>query len=373
MLDIVRAARQVPGSGLTETDPTYAWGYSQGGQAVGWAGELQSSYAPERETVRRRGRRRAREPARIRRVHRTIDRLGARGPLGDRPGVGLSRIKLGTLTAAGEKAVGSALSECVIELITSLNGANFRNTRPNTRRWPNSKPPNLLRKALEEQNLDEKPVPAPVYHYHGLEDELVPLEPGRQPSLRLVHTRRQRRLAAVSTAEHLFTSGIAAGNALQLDRRTGGGQDRAEHLWTALDGRDASGRGAAHARGRRPDREAERMVAERQGDRELRAHPGSAEGRDDQLDGGRHHRHADSDAAHPADQPDVLGRTDPGDGQWRADAHRARRSGRSASAKTAAKCSRAPTARPTRIVKAVKSACSTCRSAARPSNRSTCR
>ncbi len=46
VLDIVRAARELPGAGLTESNPTYAWGYSQGGQAVGWAGEIQSSYAP---------------------------------------------------------------------------------------------------------------------------------------------------------------------------------------------------------------------------------------------------------------------------------------------------------------------------------------
>ena len=35
-------------------------------------------------------------------------------------------LKLGTLTAAGEKAVGEALSECVTELLTNLNGANFQ-------------------------------------------------------------------------------------------------------------------------------------------------------------------------------------------------------------------------------------------------------
>src|SRR6202795_590454 len=45
VLDIVRAARQLPGSGLNEGDPTFAWGYSQGGQAVGWAGELEPTYA----------------------------------------------------------------------------------------------------------------------------------------------------------------------------------------------------------------------------------------------------------------------------------------------------------------------------------------
>src|SRR5271154_1537804 len=51
VLDIVRAARQLPGSGVTEAAPVIAWGYSQGGQAVGWAGELQPTYAPDVKLV----------------------------------------------------------------------------------------------------------------------------------------------------------------------------------------------------------------------------------------------------------------------------------------------------------------------------------
>ena len=44
-----RARREAkcPESGLTESNPVVAWGYSQGGQAVGWAGELQPTYAPD--------------------------------------------------------------------------------------------------------------------------------------------------------------------------------------------------------------------------------------------------------------------------------------------------------------------------------------
>ena len=51
VLDAVRAGRQVPGSGISASAPTIVWGYSQGGQAASWAGELQSSYAPDVKMV----------------------------------------------------------------------------------------------------------------------------------------------------------------------------------------------------------------------------------------------------------------------------------------------------------------------------------
>src|SRR5262249_38659754 len=47
VLDAVNAAQQVPGSGLSASAPVILWGYSQGGQAAGWAGQLAASYSPE--------------------------------------------------------------------------------------------------------------------------------------------------------------------------------------------------------------------------------------------------------------------------------------------------------------------------------------
>ena len=47
VLDIARAAREVPESGITGSNPVLAWGYSIGGQAVSWAGEIQPTYAPD--------------------------------------------------------------------------------------------------------------------------------------------------------------------------------------------------------------------------------------------------------------------------------------------------------------------------------------
>jgi hypothetical protein len=45
-LDIVRAASQIPGSGVSATAPVGVWGFSQGGQTAAWAGELASTYSP---------------------------------------------------------------------------------------------------------------------------------------------------------------------------------------------------------------------------------------------------------------------------------------------------------------------------------------
>jgi hypothetical protein len=215
VLDIVRAARQVPGSGLSETNPTYAWGYSQGGQAVGWAGELQAGYAPN---VKLSGIAAGGVPA-------NLQEFGAfSGPstasaLGILSAIGLQaaypEVKLGTLTTAGEKAVAAALSECVTELLTTLKGANFQEftTEHRTLAELEASEP-VFKKALEEQNLDNKAVPAPVYHYHGLEDEMVPVSQdvnlhyhwcslGVKDDLQLYN------------AEHLFTAAMASGNALK--------------------------------------------------------------------------------------------------------------------------------------------------------------
>jgi pimeloyl-ACP methyl ester carboxylesterase len=47
VLDVVRAAQQLPGTGLSATSPVGIQGYSQGGGAAASAAELASTYAPE--------------------------------------------------------------------------------------------------------------------------------------------------------------------------------------------------------------------------------------------------------------------------------------------------------------------------------------
>jgi len=47
VLDSVRAATRLPFLNLNAKAPVAIWGYSEGGAAAGWAGEIQPAYAPE--------------------------------------------------------------------------------------------------------------------------------------------------------------------------------------------------------------------------------------------------------------------------------------------------------------------------------------
>ena len=47
VLDIMRAARQLPQAGLSATGPAGIYGYSEGGCGAGWAAQLQPAYAPD--------------------------------------------------------------------------------------------------------------------------------------------------------------------------------------------------------------------------------------------------------------------------------------------------------------------------------------
>lgn len=51
VLDIVRAAQRLPGSGVAADAPVAVWGYSQGGQAAAATAELEATYAPELNVV----------------------------------------------------------------------------------------------------------------------------------------------------------------------------------------------------------------------------------------------------------------------------------------------------------------------------------
>jgi hypothetical protein len=143
---------------------------------VGWAGELQSSYA---SNVKLSGIVAGGVPANLQEFGAFSGESVGSG-LGILSAIGLEsaypELKLGTLTAAGEKAIGEALSECAVQLIETLRNANFREFTSNheTLEELEKTEPNF-KKALEEQSLDNKAVSAPVYHFHGLEDEFVPV------------------------------------------------------------------------------------------------------------------------------------------------------------------------------------------------------
>jgi hypothetical protein len=172
LLDAARAAQRLPEAGLSPDGPVGIMGYSQGGQAAGWAAQLRSSYAPEL------------------RVKGTV----AGGVPADLPatldyndggvGAGLALMALAGQDAAfPELALDSYLNQkgrddvafmrnnCVsISVIAGL----FQNLSDVTVRDPLASP--LWQLALRTSYLGTRAPDHPVYLYQGAVDEVIPYQ-----------------------------------------------------------------------------------------------------------------------------------------------------------------------------------------------------
>ncbi len=178
VLDAERAGRQIPGSGISASAPVILWGYSQGGQAVGWAGEIQSSYAPDVKLV---GIAAGGTPADLQAIGE-FDNASVGSGFGIDALIGLSvaypeEFPLASLSnTAGLEAAGKLLNECAIQSLATFRDVNddeYTIGHKTTAQLEAEHP--SIEKVLNEQKLGTKSVPVPVYHYHGLEDELVPV------------------------------------------------------------------------------------------------------------------------------------------------------------------------------------------------------
>jgi hypothetical protein len=177
VLDIVRAARQLPESGVTEATPTIAWGYSQGGQAVGWAGQIQPTYAPDVKLI---GVAAGGVPG----------NLNAVAPFGSGSVaaafsldsvIGLSQAypefplgAVGNLNALVAEA--KLVTICAIQSSAAFRDAPFQEFSVGEKSFTQVEEEHpLVAKIVGEQTLGTAPISVPVYHYHGLEDEFVPV------------------------------------------------------------------------------------------------------------------------------------------------------------------------------------------------------
>lgn len=177
VLDIARAAPQVPGSGLSPNAPVIVWGYSQGGNAAGEAGQLWKRYAPDVNLVG----------------------VAAGGVPGNLPAVGIAlngglgaAFLLSTIVgfhgaypslpftslidAAGTKALASLETQCVVTALTGYAGQSISQYTQGGI---------TIQQALAEGNwtpdlLANSPgqpgssIPVPVYNYRGQVDEIIP-------------------------------------------------------------------------------------------------------------------------------------------------------------------------------------------------------
>lgn len=169
LIDVVRAAQRLPEGGLSATTPVVFRGYSQGGGAAMWAGELQASYAPDMELAGVAG---GGVPA-------NLALVGL--PLEGADGFGFFLYSLIGLDNAyadvdlaphlndrGRTEVARMAREvCALELITDYKGgrlADFTTTSPIT---------TPLLNRVGENTLGNGTINVPVFQYHEPGDGLV--------------------------------------------------------------------------------------------------------------------------------------------------------------------------------------------------------
>lgn len=171
-LDAVRAAQRIdPDDALTEGSPVGVSGYSQGGQAAGWAAEIQPDYAPE---INLRG---VVIDAPVTDMIAQIEHLNGNPTAG--AGFALAGLQgtsdafdLGIrdhLTDTGEKVYERLNSSCAVETIAGFGTITTADvTDPDVLQLPE------FREALAQSRLGTSKPGAAAYIYHGSADTVVP-------------------------------------------------------------------------------------------------------------------------------------------------------------------------------------------------------
>lgn len=177
VLDIVKAAAQIPGGGVSASAPVAIWGYSQGGGAAAWAGQLEPSYDPG---LNLKGVAAGGVPADLTAVAQNLNANVGAGFLA-LAAVGLnnaypSQIDLqASLNSAGDALVTNVDSICMTQAIADYAfqnidaytvGGETLNQLIATPGW---------RAVLAANKLGAAPIPVPLFQYHGAFDEFIPL------------------------------------------------------------------------------------------------------------------------------------------------------------------------------------------------------
>ncbi|MEU4997406.1 lipase family protein [Streptomyces sp. NPDC021622] len=176
MLDAARAAIRLPEAGLSSDTPVGIMGYSQGGQAAGWAAELHGSYAPD---LKVKGTAAGGIPGNLRKAADFNDGsygsglifMAAIGQNAAFPELNLESY----LNPAGKKLIGALRNSCVAD--GAVLGA-FKKITDMTTRNPLDQPD--WQQRLRESSVGTRAPDAPVYQYHVITDELIPYDVGKQ-------------------------------------------------------------------------------------------------------------------------------------------------------------------------------------------------
>ncbi len=183
ILDIVRAAAQVPGSDVTTTSPLTIWGYSQGGGASAWATVLQPSYASELHLL---GDASGGVPADSRAVNDSLNgNVGAGfliyGMIGFAQAFPTQVPLYDHANAAGLKAFALAKTQCTTQSLTTFAGVNISSyLNPGETLNSFESLPGVAQ-VLSDNSITFNPLlpQVPVLQYHGAVDEILPLTQAR--------------------------------------------------------------------------------------------------------------------------------------------------------------------------------------------------
>jgi hypothetical protein len=180
VLDSVRAATRLTGSGLTTASPVVIWGYSQGGGAAGAAAELAATYAPELQV---KGTAAGGVPADLVAVERALRGTFYGFALAAAQGFDAAYpdLQLGThVKPAGQQLLAryspdSATGGCLWTLVLTYLGqqqSTYTNVDITTLpEWQNR---------LNASKLGTVKPSAPVFQYHASLDEVIPATIGGQ-------------------------------------------------------------------------------------------------------------------------------------------------------------------------------------------------
>jgi hypothetical protein len=178
VLDIVRAAQRLAGTGLSTSTPVGLMGYSQGGGSAGWAAELAATYAPELNV---KGSALGGVPGDLAATAEFLDGspfvafalLAALGLDAAYPELNLASY----LNDRGRELVSVGEQTCIAEVdgFASLLGEtvltsfdDYTTSNPlHTPAW---------QARLAEVKLGRRKLSAPVFQYHGILDEIVPFD-----------------------------------------------------------------------------------------------------------------------------------------------------------------------------------------------------
>jgi Secretory lipase len=178
VLDSVQAAMQIPGAGISADSPVAIWGYSQGGQAAAWAGELMDSYAPSLKVkaVAAGG-----IPADFKASAGNLDgNVGAGFLVAGLVGLATQypeQIPLGPLlNAEGQATVAQARAQCIFQDLFGFMNKRLSQLTVGNQSWAQLQADPGISQVLEAQNVGRRRIPVPLYQYHGQADQILPLD-----------------------------------------------------------------------------------------------------------------------------------------------------------------------------------------------------